>query len=133
MAFIDWIPALGVGNRAIDAQHRALIDIINRLDEARASGTDRGALAETIAELDDYTREHFGLEERLFTERGYPEAEAHVKEHGFFVGRIVAFRRDFEAGKAELTKEILDFLKSWLTKHISLSDRKYRAWLSEAD
>ncbi len=131
MAQLDWMPALAVGNKVIDEQHRSLFALINRLDEALGSHRERPAVITVIQELGDYVRDHFGLEERLFVEKAYPGAEAHIQEHGGFVARIMAFQMDYLAGKSELTPELVGFLKAWLTNHISLTDRKYRPWLSD--
>lgn len=130
MGFIEWVPALDIGIAEIDAQHRALVGLINRLDEARARGAAREELAAALGGLRDYAAAHFALEEGLFAERGYPGAKEHVAEHRAFSAKVEAFAAAFAAGKAAVDGEILGFLKTWLTTHISFSDRKYRRHLA---
>jgi hemerythrin-like metal-binding protein len=129
---LEWMPALAVGNEVIDAQHRKLFELINRLGDSSRAGGARTEVAAVLDELGDYVRDHFGLEERLFAEKAYPAAKEHQAEHLAFVARVSAFRADFSSGKAKVDKEVLDFLKSWLTRHISMTDRKYRPWLGDA-
>ena len=131
MPGLEWIPALAVGNEVLDSQHRQLFALINRLDEVSREGLGRAEVAAVIDELGSYVRDHFGLEERLFAEKDYPAAKEHMAEHLAFVARISGFRAEFSLGKAEVDAKLLDFLKSWLTRHISLTDRKYRPWLGD--
>ena len=131
MPYIEWMPSLSVGVREIDAQHKNLVAYINELAAAREEGRAREAVSPLLAKLQAYVLEHFALEERYFDSFGFPGAIAHKKEHADFAAKVEAFGRDFAAGKAELSDEMLLFLRSWLTSHISFSDRKYRSLFIE--
>ena len=145
MGHIDWTEALSVGIDAIDAQHRRLLDIINRLDDAVACGGAAGGtgsgLSAILAELEDYTKEHFSIEEDAFDETAYPEAIGHKAEHAAFIGKLADLRKALEGpargpvegrmvGDAGAEAAMLAFLRSWLTRHISFSDKRYRPWLA---
>lgn len=132
MGFIDWTEGLAVGIPMIDAQHKTLIGLINRLEEARAAGAARDALSGIIGELLAYAATHFRDEEALFDAAGYPESRPHKAEHAAFTARMDGFSRDFGAGRASPDAELLGFLKSWLTRHIAFSDRKYRPYVKDA-
>jgi hemerythrin-like metal-binding protein len=131
MAFIEWANSLGVGVRAIDDQHRTLIGYINELAAAREAKGGKAAIEAVLSKLEAYTVEHFALEERYFDEYAYAGAAAHKKEHREFEAKVERFRGEFARGQAELTEEILVFLKTWLTTHISFMDRKYRSLFAE--
>jgi hemerythrin len=126
MPYIEWIDSLSVGVDEIDDQHRELIGRINQLALARENERGPEVTATVLAGLKAYIVEHFGLEESYFREFEYPGAEAHIAEHEDFKRRVAEFRAAYSRGEAALDDEILGFLKSWLTKHISYSDRKYR-------
>lgn len=148
MGHIEWTEALSVGIDAIDAQHRRLLDIINRLDDAVAAGGSAGGLSPVLAELEDYTKEHFSIEEEAFDETAYPEAKGHKAEHAAFIGKLADFRKAVPGAgggmaggsgtEAPPTTEtgprpeaaMLAFLRSWLTRHISFSDKRYKPWLA---
>lgn len=153
MGHIDWTAALSVGIDAIDAQHRRLLDIINRLDDVVAAGGTKDGLSGIMAELEDYTRGHFSIEEEAFDETAYPEAKGHKAEHAAFIGKLADFRKalavpgggaDAEAaegggsdpggpaagGALGPEAAMLAFLRSWLVRHISFSDKRYRPWLA---
>lgn len=148
MGHIEWTGALSVGIEAIDAQHRRLIDIINRLDDETAASGHESGLSALLVELDDYAREHFSIEEEAFDETGYPGRRSHKAEHDAFIGKLADFRKslaghggaagkiDMSAGEAESGTDprpeaaMLAFLRSWLTRHISFSDKRYKPWLA---
>jgi methyl-accepting chemotaxis protein/hemerythrin len=132
MGFIDWTESLSVGIPVIDAQHKTLIERINRLEEARGRADGRKKLGDIVRELDAYAKEHFALEEGLFVEFAYPDAKPHKAEHAAFVAKIAEFELAFAIGKAEVDEELLLFLRSWLTQHIAYTDKKYRPWLRQA-
>ncbi len=129
MGFIEWTEALSVGIPQIDAQHRVLVEKINRLDEARLAMKDKRFLGDIVRELDSYSKEHFALEERLFDEFAYPGSMVHKAEHAAFVAKVAEFELAFAVGKAEVGEELLGFLRTWLTSHIAFSDKKYRPYL----
>lgn len=131
MGFIEWTAALSVGIDDIDAQHKALVALINKLYEAKEAGRGREALAGILRELEDYVQYHFGLEEDRFAAVKYPEAKTHIAEHRAFTERLSHFELSFALGKAELDSELLSYLKTWLTRHIAFSDRKYRPYLAD--
>ncbi|MGO8695017.1 MAG: bacteriohemerythrin [Rectinemataceae bacterium] len=127
MGYIEWTNSLNVGFREIDDQHRGLVDRINSLAEAVDLGLDGLSLKGILEDLSAYAATHFALEEGYFDRFGYREAAAHKKEHADFAAKVKVFEHDFAEGKTTLSAEILDFLKSWLTNHISFSDKKYKS------
>jgi hemerythrin len=56
---------------------------------------------------------------------GYPEMEAHVKEHQAFSAAVEGFERGCATGQATLA-QVLEYLKGWLTTHITGVD--IRMW-----
>ena len=131
MARLEWIPALGTGNSGIDEEHKTLFALINKLDEARGREGDRGALREVADELVHYVHVHFAHEEALFEAKAYPGAEAHIEEHRAFVARVAQFHAQIIDGSPAVGSEMAEFLRTWLSRHIALSDRKYRPWLAD--
>jgi hemerythrin len=128
MPYIEWIDSLSVGVEEIDEQHKELIGRINQLALAREEKRGSEVTAAVLAGLEAYIAEHFGLEEAYFRELEYPDAKAHVAEHEGFKRRVAEFRAAYSRNEAALDDEILGYLKSWLTRHISYSDKKYRAF-----
>jgi len=131
MAKLEWMPALGVGNSKIDEEHKLLFAMINKLDEAREREADRRGLREVADELVQYIHVHFSHEEALFDAKGYPGAEGHRAEHHAFVARVAEFHSKIINGDPAVGGEMAEYLRTWLSRHIAMSDRKYRPWLSD--
>lgn len=130
MGRIEWNEGLGVGIPVIDAQHKVLLELINRLSEAAEAGKARAEIGPILLELESYAKEHFALEENAFSTYGYPGAKGHIAEHQAFIARVGDFQLAFAVGKAQVGEEILEFLRTWLTRHITFTDRKYRPYLA---
>jgi len=132
MALITWGPQLETGIAAIDAQHKRLVDIINRLNEALEANRRDEVMGEIFDELVTYTETHFTYEESLLTKHDYEDLENHKKEHRAFTDQIKMDRDNFKAGVWEFERGFLDFLRNWLVTHIQATDRGYLPTLQEA-
>jgi hemerythrin len=117
--------------REIDDQHKKLVDIINELHDAMKQAKSKETSLVIINKLAEYTQYHFSTEEKYMKEFGYREYLSHKKEHEKFVEQVMSFKKDYEAGKAGLSFDILDFLKKWLITHIQSSDKKCAPFFNE--
>ena len=131
MARLEWIPALAVGNAEIDEEHKTLFALINKLDDLRMSEMGRRELRDVADELAKYVHVHFTHEESLFTAKGYPGAAGHIEEHRAFVGKVAEFHARIIGGDPKIAGEMANYLRTWLSRHIAMSDRKYRPWLAD--
>ena len=64
-------------------------------------------------------------------EHRYPEYPQHRAEHLALTKKVAKFQKDYAAGQAVLTIEILQFLKDWLRHHIGEIDTKVGAYLKQ--
>jgi len=119
---MSWSAALATGHGEIDAQHRKLIDIANRLNEAMQRGGGRPAIGAALEELVRYTTFHFEFEEKLMKNANDPQAAQHRGEHRKLVGDVLAQKARFDRGDA-LSSELLSFLRDWLVNHIVKTDK----------
>jgi hemerythrin len=128
---LRWTPALAVGDRDIDDQHRELFRRAARLVAALRGG-DRGEVSPTLAYLDAYVVHHFEGEERLMRELGYPGLAVHAAAHGAFREEFGAMARDFEArGPTALVAVTLhNWLSGWLREHLGGVDLELGRFLS---
>ena len=81
MNYFVWDDAYSVGVASLDAQHKVLIDLINRLHVIEERG---GDLSGVLDRLDWYVRHHFAVEEALMRGAGYQRLTAHIAEHREF-------------------------------------------------
>lgn len=129
MALFEWDDSFSVGIDMVDRQHMILVRAINLLDMAVKANSSDKLLAAIFDTLADYTDVHFAYEEQLFDTYGYPDAEEHKAEHTALLEKVQNLKHDWQAGKAEIGQEVLDFLVNWLQGHILGSDQAYTAHL----
>ncbi len=130
--FFKWLPEYSVGIDAIDAQHRELVNILNRLFIAVSRLEGDKVIAGILDALTGYTRTHFALEEQLMRLAKYPELAAHQEEHRRLIEKLDTLCRKHLLEDKPIHFEMLAFLKTWLKEHIRGEDSKYSAALQEA-
>jgi hemerythrin len=131
MAFFEWTPQLSVGLETVDRQHRMLIGYINELDEAVTQGKHADTLGRIMVGLSNYTKVHFAFEEGMFKVYGYEEAGDHASGHRAFVNLIEDFARRHAEGDSGVARDLLAYLKTWLSDHILIEDKAYAPILIE--
>ena len=75
---------LETGNAKIDSQHKELFDAMNKLEAACSQGKGRVEVEKTLQFLSDYITKHFGDEETLQRQSGYPDFMKHKGFHETF-------------------------------------------------
>lgn len=97
----EWGPEWLSGHSIIDAQHKALLDIVsNLISMTRSSLQFEKGMRELSASL-DLVIEHFLYEETVLASLGYPDAEVHKAIHHNLIEQAMGFkaslvREDFE-------------------------------------
>lgn len=127
----EWKEKYVLGIAELDAQHKALVDLINRLFVAMQNGVGKDLVGETLNELVDYARRHFMTEEILMDNYGFDGLEEHAREHRRFSEEVQRFRDAFDAGNTGITIQLLTFLRNWLDDHICRTDHAYAPYLKE--
>ncbi len=129
MAFMPWKDDFAVNILEVDTQHKKLLELLNRLFDAMKVGKGKDVLGGILKELIDYTVYHFGTEERMFKQFGYPEFVKHKKEHDDLTKKAVELKQAFDSGQQTITVEAMNFLKNWLNVHILQEDKKFAPYL----
>lgn len=133
MAYMEWRPALEVGHAKIDAEHRTLVDALNRLHAAMKLGKGREEIEGILLFLKDYTANHFKGEESMMMAHRYPGTQAHCAIHADLMKQVGDLIRNYQGGKQVLTSAILDFLEDWLVKHIMGEDKALGEFLKRKE
>lgn len=124
MQLFVWDQHFSTGLPELDEQHRALIDVFNRLHDtlfqAGVPQEDReGAMRRAFDRLMNYARAQFTSEEALMREAGIDERhqQKHRRQHEQF---IINLREMWNARDAQtdLHGRLMGFLVSWIGLHI---------------
>lgn len=132
MPFIQWEKSFSVGTAALDADHRRLLEILNRIHESWQHNPSKAVLDRLFDELLDYTDGHFAREESRLADMDYPDLVLHQRQHDRLRETVLAFRTRHLASDTPdaLTEEMAQFLKTWLMDHILGEDMKYKPLFS---
>ncbi len=123
--YIAWSPAMSVGQPDLDADHRQLIDIVNRLWMADGMGN-RQIIEFVIDDLVHYTEFHFAREERMLEQVDFADRERHSRIHRHICRRLEDYRWEYFQGiRHDVRSGLLEFVTAWLNKHILEEDMQY--------
>ncbi len=127
---IVWTDEFCIGHEVIDAQHKWLVEMINRLIADPRAKTGSATVSETLREMTDYVRFHFATEENLMREIGFPHLEEHAAQHRAFEMKTAALIRSATLKVESVPVVLLNYLRNWLTKHILERDMELKHYLS---
>ncbi len=125
MALINWTEEFNIGIDSIDVQHKHLVDIVNKFDEAMRKGKDSPVMNGIFNDLVGYTQEHFADEETIMAAAEYADLKQHQAEHRQLLQKVEQFQFDFGQESRDDSGHIREFLKNWLTSHILNDDKVF--------
>lgn len=139
---IVWRDALSVGNDLIDADHRHLLSLINKVEELLTTDRPRHDLLEAIKQLSDYTDFHFRREEQIMLQLQFSRYDDHKQAHGRLIEQLKIATRPIliaDDGAASTTAglpdeardKMVELLRHWLVEHILREDMKLKPLLGQ--
>ncbi len=131
MQLMAWSDEFVTGLETVDAQHHALVNLVNAAAPHLAQVGDGAvrAVAPVLEKLLHYAATHFRDEEQLMaaTQLAPQYVEQHRRGHTAFVEEVQLMQRQAELDGNVSGSELLRFLTSWLTFHILSEDKKMAA------
>jgi hemerythrin len=128
-----WDDNLSTGNPVIDGQHKELFRRLNLLLIACRQGDGPQAIAQAIHFLETHMVEHFGHEEKLMADAGFPDRTIHEQEHREFFGHFMRVRKMFQTQGSDYSL-VVDTIKTvvgWAANHIMVKDKALCRFLRE--
>lgn len=129
MALLEWNDRYSVGVKTLDDQHSVLFGILNDLYDAMKKGQAQTVTGPLLHKLAEYTSHHFASEEALMVSARFAGLTAHRAKHRELIKQVEAYIARFERGDVMLSVDLFNFLRDWLTTHISKEDKEYGPWL----
>jgi hemerythrin len=128
---ISWDASFSVGVEKLDEQHQRIIGMINLMLSDPEAAVDSETTSEALTRMTQYANEHFKVEEQLMEDHEYPDLAAHKLEHKAFRKSTAMLCVDTMQKYADVPDDILKYLKDWWTRHILITDMKYRSFFNE--
>ena len=124
-----WREQLSVGNAQIDADHQALIGIINEVEGALKAQS-VPLLKQTLKKLHDYAHEHFQREEYIAETKGYANLRSLKTAHENLHTELHRIRKEVEALDGVWSEGVAEYytnmLRHWLLDHVMQDDMKMK-------
>ena len=119
---------MGTGAESVDNQHRPLVEIINHLLHAMATGKAKDDVGGILGDLATYATTHFAHEEACMATFSCPVAQQNKDAHAAFVKTFLAMKADFDRDGPSATMAIRmqRELSEWIAQHIVGIDVKLR-------
>jgi hemerythrin-like metal-binding protein len=135
---IVWKEDYAIDGGVIDADHRFLFDLINRILVDNRTEGHGAALRLEMQELNTFAARHFTREETLQKASGFPLNEEHHALHQVLLDQLqrateLVLELDESntppAKLAKLRKKLHSFLYRWLLAHVMECDVKMRPYV----
>jgi hemerythrin len=136
---IAWNNNLSTGINRLDEQHRDIFNKINVLFEVIKRNKSKDEVLKSLIFLDEYTKQHFMLEEDLQATHEYPSLKQHKLLHEKFIADYEKYRKLYEQNGATdyFLSEFDRWLVEWWISHITKVDMMMCVYLkskmSQAD
>lgn len=129
--FIQWNDDCKLGIPNIDADHRLLVELVNKFFARAEDGAEFSELGHILDDLIDETAAHFRREEVLLDRHDYPLLVPHAAEHERLLAQLRHFQTPYATGTAtrQLPLDTAEFLRHWLVDHIRHDDQPYKSYL----
>lgn len=123
-------PELETGIAALDEDHRALMALANRLHELHSAPYDLNDGVRALSALAHEATRHFGREEAMMREHGFPLQPEHQAEHRNIATELEKVLADYAEGLYRGTEAAIEnYFKFWILDHVSTQDRKLGEFL----
>ncbi|MGA2404107.1 MAG: bacteriohemerythrin [Syntrophobacteraceae bacterium] len=128
---MEWKESFSVGVQELNAQHREILELINKIGElADARNTGKSEAFGSLNAMIRYAEKHFKTEEDYLDKYGYPQSLQQKKEHETFVEEVFAMAHGLEEDGTLSLGTIIFYLQDWYTDHVLGSDQAYKEFLS---
>lgn len=125
--YIAWKDFYSVGDPALDAEHKQIIENVNELYDAVQGAHGPEVTKCVLDRMVIYVRNHFDHEEKLLKEAEFPYFEVHKALHDKMRRQTLALR---ENASLVTARDMLVYLKDWWLDHIQGEDKLYSAYLT---
>jgi diguanylate cyclase len=128
---LAWHDSYASGHPEIDAEHRMLFDLANRVMRvAFVPEPDHGRLVTAVSSLVDHVQQHFEHEERILAAHEFPGLAGHSKAHRHLLHRAREIEASIRSGVVN-TGSLIEFLaRELVLRHMLTADRTFFELLS---
>ena len=131
MSLLEWRPDYSVGNAAIDAEHREMIELINDIYAQLESDPDAGLIEQGLGDIFTAISMHFALEERFMLNAAYDEYDAHKADHEELLDQLRDLMDEYVADPKLGAVLLEQGLSDWFSVHFATFDARLHGALDD--
>lgn len=124
---MKWDSSFAVGIEAIDSQHKKIFEHLLAIENAVAKRDPWHILRFHLAQLTEYMKFHFAVEEALLEIVRYPRRADHGDAHARLLDQILELQEQLQ--QKATGENLVEFFESWFIRHVLSSDREYVAYV----
>jgi hemerythrin len=123
---LEWDDKYAVNVKEIDDQHKAFIELINKMYAALEGEHVQPIVDEALVKIPGHALTHFATEEKYCELCDYPELKEMKEAHADLVHKLELLLAERETTNDIYTYyfDLLDFLTDWLSDHMITIDVK---------
>ncbi|EGV31147.1 hemerythrin-like metal-binding protein [Thiorhodococcus drewsii AZ1] len=123
MIDIEWDNKFSVGHERIDHEHQVFLDLIKNVSLCDDEHMPRERVFRLLTEIGKYADFHFYSEENIMLDTGYPDYEAHKREHSMLLCKLYDYIHRYRVEDIDLDS-MVEFLFEWFALHTTGSDKR---------
>lgn len=127
-ARIEWQSEWESGNKEIDQQHLVMIEIANRLINMSFAGSDYQATLHQLDLLLNHIVRHFGYEEKILANIGYPDLPSHSDIHRSLVTKALRLKDSYINGEIRASAFFSFMIDDVILGHLQDVDTRFFAY-----
>lgn len=126
-----WKSSYETGHPRIDFQHRIFLDLILQIETDISQNAPLDQIERRVVELYKYTDFHFFSEESIMVDVGFPDLDAHRRNHELLLEDLRGFTRSLSLETLR-KKDIVGFLIEWFSFHTAGEDIRLAAYVRKS-
>ena len=126
---MKWDSSFAIGIDVIDRQHEKIFEHLLAVENALAKRDPWHILRFHLAQLLNYMKLHFAVEEALLDIIKYPACADHEGEHARLVEEIG--KLEDRLRKTASNEALVSFFEHWFVDHVFNSDRTYAVYIRD--
>jgi len=126
----QWHEAYSLNHPVLDAQHKKLFSLANRVEALDSKTTTKQEISELIKEFFNYMREHFKDEEAYMQSIDYPHMNEHRILHEKIILNMTSLLQEIKSIEVLQTRMKI-VSHEWLVGHILEHDLAIKRWQNQ--
>jgi len=118
-----WTDDFLLGHSGIDTYHAEFVEQM-----ARVQSADDHQLPELFDSFVAHLRAHFGAEDQLMLDTGFPPRQCHMDEHAAVLSSVLNVQQLLASGGFDATRDLVHTLAEWFPKHTQHLDSALAHW-----